>query len=351
MPLWVPLAIFAAFFSFVYVIFLFASLTGRAAPPLDSHLVQLIPAVATGLFGAGITWFSGGYFRYVTVSGSTLSISLGFGSTPLTAIEAVSIVRGDELKHLRKNLSDALEPKMFPGLLVVPEVAAALAAYRNIPRSRAALSPPWMHEAVIVYAPETETPLRLIGTRHPEELKNAIERGKITPVGAVSPAGPEAKSDLVRLTKGLFWAFLVITVLLGGICIHAYTQIGKDEIAISRVKVISTYVAHGANGGAVDHVVVESQGKEENLLFDHGTSAAKAFQKGQLVSLARTADDKTPMWLKTEAGKTYNTMDNPRSEALVFLFLSVFFAICTVGAFVLLLKTTRHFASISSRTI
>lgn len=182
---WVLMAIFGGFFAFVYALFLFFSLTGKAAPPLDSHVAQLVPAAATGLFGVLVTWVSH-VFRTISVDETKLTVSgmsrLSTSSVPLDDVSAVAIARGSEVRDLRNDMSLALGPG---GLLIplggaigaVGTAAVGVSALRSVSYASAMLASFWMHEAVVVYAPEDLTPLWLIGTRHPEELAAAIKRG------------------------------------------------------------------------------------------------------------------------------------------------------------------------------
>lgn len=188
-PWWVLAAIFAGFFTFVYALFLFFGLTGKAAPPLDSHVAQLVPAAATGLFGVLVTWVSH-VFRTISVDGTKLTVSgmsrLSTSSVQLNDVSAVAIARGSEVRDLRNDMGLALSPG---GLLIplggeigaVGTAAVGVPALGSVSYARAMLASFWMHEAVVVYAPEDLTPLWLIGTRHPEELAAAIRQGAELP--------------------------------------------------------------------------------------------------------------------------------------------------------------------------
>jgi hypothetical protein len=180
-PWWVPVVVFWGLCLPIFAMFQVTVLFVTAKPPMDSPYFQFIPGAGCGLLVAVIVWFSNGRFRTITVSRTRLLISLGFGWTPLESIKAVAVLRGDEISRVRKALNSGLEPTISTASALVMPLTPALAvgsyAYRNIPRSKAILAPFWMHEAVAVYAPDTGTPLRLIGTRHPEELAAAIRQG------------------------------------------------------------------------------------------------------------------------------------------------------------------------------
>ena len=180
-PWWIPGAIFAGLFFFIFGLVRIITVVHGAKPPMDSVFLQAVPGAGTGLLMAVVVWISAGPLRTITVDTTAIVFSLGFGSTELASVKAVAVVRGDEMRKIRKDLSAALEPEGSLGSLLrvaaSPALATASYSYNSIPRSRAVLAPFYIHEAVAVFAPGALTPLRLIGTRRPEELAAAIRWG------------------------------------------------------------------------------------------------------------------------------------------------------------------------------
>jgi hypothetical protein len=180
-PLWVYLASFSSFFAFVLGIGLLCDLSGSTQPAMRSVFAHIVFPAAAGLSTVFFIWYSH-VFRTITVDESNLMVTKGPGSVRLEDIAAVAVVRGSEVRQLRNDMSLALSPG---GLLIplggalgaVGSAAVGVSALRSLKYARAMVASPWMHEAVVVFAPRDPTPLWLIGTRHPEELAAAIERG------------------------------------------------------------------------------------------------------------------------------------------------------------------------------
>jgi hypothetical protein len=126
--------------------------------------------------------------------------------------------------------------------------------------------------------------------------------------------------------------FPLVALALAGVYLYQHHQEGKTTVVTAPATIERKWVDRRTlpSPEAVDRIEIASAGKTITLTFDHGSVGG--LSRGQAVTFARTPAG-TPMWLKTEAGKEYDTQDNPASQASFFLFMACFMA--AVGALVL----------------
>jgi len=114
---------------------------------------------------------------------------------PLSAITATGVLRGRELRRVRSRITmprSKSEPLLLGG--AIPGLGQALLGGYLIatrPIRRGNCCAPGQGPAVYLVTPDLDTPLWLIGTRHPEQLRAAIDdaRAKLpTPPQTAEPA-------------------------------------------------------------------------------------------------------------------------------------------------------------------
>jgi Protein of unknown function (DUF3093) len=177
-PFWVVAALFAGMFAFILIVFAFLDLVVTKGDSSLSFAAQLAIAAAGGAFIVAIALYSV-LLVVITVQNGTLRVGRR-GSVPLTSSVEAAVVRGEDVKKLRENMNVALSPggALTPfGQLggAVGSATVGVSAITAARRGRGMVAAFWMHEAVVVHAPDTvRTKLWLIGTRHPDELVAAI---------------------------------------------------------------------------------------------------------------------------------------------------------------------------------
>lgn len=140
------------------------------------------------------------------------------------------------------------------------------------------------------------------------------------------------------------WVFFAgVTAAFGGIYLHERQKAHSNPRLTKAPAIVASVWTEVAiiRNGTVDKVEIVSNKRLIVLTYDHGSVGG--LKSGDQVTFARTADG-TPMWLKTKAGKEYDTMDNPKSQAFFFLFIT-----CFMGAISAIILTAMTVDSVRSK--